>query len=167
VTAIGAAAPSSAVQAVRAVAAPLACGLALIVLLAIWTIAGGGGVSRIEIQVTQASVPMSGFARTTAPAGPAAMYLTITNLTGSADRLLSATSADAASVQVVSKPGMRAPAGLVIPAGQTVSLSPFGADLELIRPVRLQLGQQVRLSLRFARAGLVTVDATVTPPGTP
>ncbi len=164
--ATGAAAPGTAAQAVRAVAAPLACGLALIVLLAVWAIAGGGGISRIEIQVTQASVPMSGFVHPTAPSATA-MYLTITNLTGSADRLLSATSAAAASVQVISKPGVPAPDGLVIPADQTISLSPFGADLELIRPARLLPGQQVRLSLRFARAGLVTVDATVTPPGAP
>lgn len=53
-----------------------------------------------------------------------------------------------------------------MPAGRPVSLSPFGADLVLVRPASLTVGEAVPLTLTFRRAGRITVIAVVTSPGT-
>jgi copper(I)-binding protein len=57
--------------------------------------------------------------------------------------------------------------GKVVPAHGTVTLSPFGTDVVLIDPVPFESEGSVPLTLTFRHAGRVTVNATVTPPGTP
>lgn len=155
----------------RAGAAPLICSLVLVVGLAVWVIIGGGGsLTRIRISVTQAAVPMLSFTDHATAGRTAPVYLTLRNLSGNGDVLVSASSPDAARVELTSGRGGvsgRSVAGLPIPAGATVSLSPFGPDLVLVGPGPLVAGQQVQLVLRFRHAGVVTVEATVTPPGTP
>jgi copper(I)-binding protein len=169
-TAAGASIRGRAFELARAGAAPLACGVVLLVLLVTWVIGGGGGiVSKIGIQITRASGSLP--ARTArGAAGPtAATYLTIRNRTGSADGLMSASSPAAARVVITRGPGRAVPSAsvvLVIPARGTLSLSPLGADLVLIDPrSSLRSGEHVQLILQFWNAGPVTVTATVTPPG--
>ncbi len=171
-TAAGASGHGRAYELARAGAAPLASGVVLLVLLVTWVIGGGGGVvSKIGIQVTHASVSMPALSPRGA-AGPAfATYLTIRNLTGSADGLLSATSPAAARVLITRRLGRAAPTAsvvLVIPARRSLRLSPSGPDLVLVDPrPSLRSGQHVQLMLRFWNAGPVTVTATVTPAGSP
>jgi copper(I)-binding protein len=155
----------------RAAGAPVVCGIVVIVLLAAWVIAGGGGaISRVRVEVTRATVPMVSYTRNGAAGKNALVYLTIRNLSKTPDVLLSAASSAAAGV-VLTRHVTAQPAadtrGLVVPAGGTLTLSPFAADLVLIRPKSLVSGQDVVITLRFRNAGTVTVDAAVTPPGTP
>ena len=56
---------------------------------------------------------------------------------------------------------------LTIPAGGTVTLTPFGDDVVLTDPVRYENDATVPLTLTFRQAGRVTVTADVTAPGTP
>jgi len=57
--------------------------------------------------------------------------------------------------------------GLTIPAGSTVTLTPFGNDVLLTDPVRYEDDATVPLTLTFRRAGRITVTADVSAPGTP
>jgi len=163
---------SRAAELARGAAAPLVCGVVLVALLASWVAGGGGGaISRVRIRVTSATVPMVSYTAREAAGRAATVYLTMRNLSRTADVLESASSPDAAKV-VVTRSGTQqhpisAPGGIAVPAGGSVSLSPFGPDLVLVRPHDLMSGQQVLLRLRFRHAGLVKVSATVTPPGTP
>jgi Copper chaperone PCu(A)C len=56
---------------------------------------------------------------------------------------------------------------LAIAARSTTSLSPLGPDIVLIDPAALQVGATVPVTLTFRHAGRITVEFTVTPPGTP
>jgi copper(I)-binding protein len=153
---------------VRAGAAPVACGLVLVAVLGSWVAAGGGGtIARVRVQVTLAAIPMPSFTEAGAPALTSATYLTIRNLSASPDVLLSASSPAAVRVVLVRGPGAAARGGLSLPAAGTLTLSPFGPDLVLTGPRQLEAGEQVPLILRFRHAGTVTVEASVTPPGTP
>jgi copper(I)-binding protein len=152
----------------RTAAAPLVCGLVLLAFLGSWVVAGGGGaITRIRIQVTLAAIPMPGFTAAGAGGRSAPTYLTIRNLSVSPDVLVAASSPAAVRVVLVRRPGEVAGDGLRIPGGGALTLSPFGADLVLTGPRQLEAGQLVPLTLRFLHAGSVTVDASVTPPGTP
>jgi copper(I)-binding protein len=155
----------------RSALGPVACGVVLIALLATWVLSGGGGtISRVRIEVTGAAVPAASYTAHGAAGRNALAYLSIRNLTGTPDELLGVTSPDAARVVLTLRPSAAGtpPAAVVaVPAGRSVGLSPFGPGLVLIRPAPLTVGQQVILRLRFRRAGLVTVAAVVTPPGTP
>lgn len=155
----------------RAGAAPFACGLVLVAVLAGWVLTGGGGtVSRVRVSITRAAIPMPAFTAARGRGRDAAAYLTIRNLTGNVDVLVSASSPAAARVVLTRQAGGTpdpVPGGLTIPAGSSISFSPFGPDLVLVRPRLPAAGQTVLLRLRFREAGLVTVEATVTPPGTP
>jgi copper(I)-binding protein len=92
-------------------------------------------------------------------------FVTIRNRGREAERLLSATSAGAAAVELrepdPSVPGgARALAeGFVIPAGDVVALEPGGRHL-LLRDLQvpLALGDEIRVTLRFERAGAVVVS---------
>ncbi len=167
----GAGVRGHAAELARAAAAPLICGIVIILLLATWVIGGGGGaISRVRVEVTRASVPMISYTRNGAAGKNASVYLTIRNLSKTPDVLLSAASTAAAGVVVtrhVTAQPAAATRGIAIPAGGTLTLSPFAADLVLIRPRSLVSGQDVVITLRFRHAGTVTIDATVTPPGTP
>ena len=154
---------------VRPVAAPIACAAVLTGLLSTWVATGGGGtLRRMPLKFELAAVSAPG----TQGAGTAAgTYLVIKNL-GGPDELLSAR-APASRRIVLTRRGTQ-PLGadgmlqaLPIPARSTTSLSPLGADLVLIGPGSLQVGQAVPVTLTFRHAGRITVQFTVTPPGTP
>jgi copper(I)-binding protein len=56
---------------------------------------------------------------------------------------------------------------LAIPAHGTLTLSPFGDDVVLQDPAPFETSSSVPLILTFRHAGTVTIEATVTAPGTP
>lgn len=147
----------------RSAAGPLICAVILIGLLSAWVATGGAGtVSRVRIQVTLAAVPMRGFtAAIAARAKTAGTYVTIENLTGTPDELISVSSPDARQVVLTSS------TGLVVPAHGTLVLSPLGHDAVLVDPVPFESRGSVPLTLVFRNAGQITVNATVTAPGTP
>jgi copper(I)-binding protein len=153
---------------VRAGLAPVICAAALIGLLSGWVASGGAGtVSRVTIRIGQAAVTLP----SSAAPGQAATYLTITNL-GGPDTLVSVRSSTANRVTFVRHAGSAAGPGIVlprmaIPGHRTLSLNPFGLDIVLQDPRSLSVGGSVLLVLTFRHAGRVTVDATITPPGTP
>lgn len=111
--------------------------------------------------------------RATPPAAPSAgCYVTLTTL--AADRLVAVETpaARTAEIHTMSMDGgvmrMRKLAqGLELPAGKPVALKPGGEHLMLIGPkAQLAAGQQVRLTLRFAKAAPLTLTApvrTITP----
>lgn len=154
---------------VRSVAAPIACAAVLTGLLSAWVATGGGGtLRRMPLKFELAAISAPG----TQGAGTAAStYLVIKNL-GGPDELLSA-QAPASGQIVLARRGTQPPGvggtlpALAIPAGSTTSLSPLGADLVLISPRALQVGETVPVTLTFRRAGRITVQFAVTPPGTP
>jgi len=158
---------------IRAVAGPVICAALVTGLLAGWVAAGGAGtLTRVRLQVTQAAVPMRAFTpRAAAEIGTATTFLTIRNLTGTADELVAARSPVAARVLLTRRAGPDAPrtaAGdLVIPAHGTLTLSPFGDDLVLQHPAGYETSSAVPMTLTFRHAGTVTLDAAVTAPGTP
>ena len=160
-------APGSLAGLIRAAIAPVICSAVLLAMLSAWVITGGDGtLTRVAVQITSASVAMPA-----SSGAPAPTYLTVVNLSG-ADRLVSVTTPDARSVELVQRDGNPAGPGRLltsVPIGAhaTVNFSPFGTDIALIDAARLAVGASVPLTLRFASAGRVTVDATVTPPGTP
>lgn len=96
-------------------------------------------------------------------------FLTVANSGKQADRLIAATSPAAAKVEIhtMSMDGgvmrMRpVPGGLAVPAGGTLALKPGGYHLMLIGLKQpLALGKLVPLTLRFERAGTVTVQLKV------
>jgi copper(I)-binding protein len=135
------------------------CAVAVIGLLSAWVgIGGAGTISRIQLEVTFAALPVSA-----GPGGTTAPYLTIRNFSGRAYEVTAASSPDARRVTM----RRRGPGGLVIPAHATVTFSPLGNDIELAGTRRLRAGQLVPLTLVFGQAGRVTVESTVTPAGTP
>jgi len=157
----------------RAVAGPVICALAVIGLLAAWVGTGAGGtLTRVRLQVTEAAVPMRAFTQQAADAVPtAATFLTIRNLSGTPDDLIAASSPFARRVVLTGRTGpARQPAqvaALVIPAHGTLTLTPVGDDLVLQQPSPYESRATVPLTLTFRYAGTVTIDATVTGPGTP
>jgi copper(I)-binding protein len=92
-------------------------------------------------------------------------FVTIRNRGHEAERLLGATSAGAAAVELrepdaSAAGGARAVTeGFVIPAGDVVALEPGGRHL-LLRDLQvpLALGDEIRVTLRFERAGAVVVS---------
>jgi copper(I)-binding protein len=145
----------------RAAAAPAACAAALIGLLSAWVSAGGAGtVAKVRIEVSLAAIPMTSFTSRAAGPSSAHAYLTIRNLAGAADELTGGASPAARRVTLTTGP-------VTIPAHGVVTLSPFGADVTLAGVRHLLAGQHVPLTLFFRHGGRVTVEATVTAPGTP
>jgi copper(I)-binding protein len=156
----------------RAVAGPLIAALVVTGLLAAWVTAGAAGtLTRVRLQVSLAAVPMRAFTAQAAAADRhAATFLTIRNLTGTADQLIAARSPLARQVVLIT--GGLAGAGtavpsLTIPAHGTLDLSPFGSDLVLQDPQPFETLAAVPLILTFRHAGTVTIQASVTAPGTP
>ena len=153
----------------RAVAGPVICAVVVTGLLAAWAGTGGGGtLTRVRLQVTLAAVPMRAFTpQSAASVHAASTFLTITNLSGTPEELVAASSALARSV-VLRHRGSPAQAGpLVIPAHGTLTLTPFGDDLVLQQPSPYETRSAVPLTLTFRHSGTVTIDAPVTAPGTP
>ena len=157
----------------RAAAGPVICAAVVTGLLAAWAGSGGAGsLTRVRLQVTQAAVPMRAFTpRAAAAVGTATTFLTIKNLSGTPDELIAARSPIAGRVALTGRSGPGAPrtvvADLVVPAHGTLTLSPFGDDLILQDPVPFETRTAVPLTLTFRHSGTVTIDAPVTPPGTP
>jgi copper(I)-binding protein len=157
----------------RAAAGPVICAVVLTGLLAAWVAAGGAGtLTRVRLQVSLAAVPMRAFTPQAAAAvGTATTFLTISNLSGTPDELVAARSPIAARVDLTERAGPSAPrtvvGDLVIPAHGTLTLTPLGDDLVLEHPAAYESGATVPLTLIFRHAGTVTIDATVTAPGTP
>ncbi len=97
-------------------------------------------------------------------------YLKLTSQ-GGADRLVSATTPLAASVELhrMSMDGdvmrMRRVDAIEVPAGQTVELKPGGLHLMLMGLKQpLQLGEKIPLTLQFEKAGAVNVELKIEHP---
>ncbi len=157
----------------RAAAAPVIAAVLVTGLLSAWVITGGAGtITRIRIQIGLAAVPMRAYAASRASAiHVAPTYLTIRNLSGEPDELLSARTPLASRVVLTGPPGSRGRrpvvAGLAIPAHGSITLSPLGADVILLDPRQYETDMTVPLTLTFRHAGQIHVDASVTAPGSP
>ncbi len=157
----------------RAAFGPVICAVVLIGLLSAWVTTGGAGtLSRVKLQVTLAAVPMRAFTPQAAAAvGPATTFLTIRNLSGTPDELIAVRSPIAARVVLTERTSLAGPRAVVsdlaIPAHGTLTLSPFGDDVVLQDPAPFETSSTVPLTLTFRNAGTVTIQATVTAPGTP
>ena len=111
-------------------------------------------------------------ARPTAPAQSiGGGYLKLVNTGSTADRLLSASTPIAQSVQLhtMKMEGdvmrMREVGSIDVPAGQTVELQPGGLHLMLMGlKAPLVAGQRFPLKLMFEKAGEVTVEVSVDKP---
>ena len=111
------------------------------------------------------------WARTTLPSQPAGgAFLKVTNQGAQADRLIGASSpvAERVELHTMKMEGdvmrMREVPAIELPAGQTVTLAPGGLHLMLIGlKGPLKVGESVPATLRFERAGTVTVDLKIEP----
>ena len=110
------------------------------------------------------------WSRATPPGAPAAaVYVSITNMSGKADRLVSATCARAATIEIheTRMDGgvmrMRPVAGgIVIAPGETVTFAPGGLHLMLTGLTGpLRKGEMLSLVLRFETAGEIGIDLPV------
>ena len=117
-----------------------------------------------------ASISISdAWARPGATGGQSAAYLTITNTTGTADALLSATSPGAAPVELHETStdgsgmmGMHPVSRLDVPAGGSVQLKPGSYHLMLMGLTGdLVAGKTIPLELVFEHAGKIVVMAAV------
>ncbi len=157
----------------RASFGPLICAIVLTGLLSGWVASGGEGtLSRVRLQVTLAAVPMRAFTPGAAAAvATATTFLVIRNFSGTPDELIAARSPVARQVVLTVRSGLDAPrvavGGLAVPAHGTLTLSPFGDDLVLSHPASFETSGSLPLILTFRHGGTVTVEATVTAPGTP
>lgn len=112
------------------------------------------------------------YARATAPGQPTGgAYVRLVNA-GAADRLLSASADVSRSVELHEMKmendvmRMRQVDGIAIPAGQTVELKPGGLHIMMMGlKAPLAAGASFPLTLRFEKAGEVTVQAVIEPPG--
>ncbi len=166
-------APRRLAELARAAAAPLISAAAITALLSAWVIAGGAGsITRIQVQVGLAAVPMRAYtARQASAIHLAPTYLTSRNLSGEPDELLSVSTPLASRVVLTGPPGPGGArptvTGLAIPAHGSITLTPLSADVVLQDPAAYETDMTVPLTLTFRHAGRVQVDATVTAPGSP
>ncbi len=124
---------------------------------------GAGSSSAVAPSVSGA------WARAAAAGGQSAAYFTLSNPTGSADALISATSpvAGMATVHETSVDGAGTaamkPVGRVeLPAGDTVEFKPGSYHVMLMGLTKdLAAGQTIELDLVFEHAGTVVVKAEV------
>jgi copper(I)-binding protein len=126
----------------------------------------------VQIQVTQATVPMRAFTPQAADAiGTAQVYLVIRNLAGVPDELIAVRTPIADHV-IFTRGGtlgghQTQVADLTVPAAGTLSLSPITGGLLIEHPVPFENKRTVPLTLVFRHAGQLTVNAMVTAPFTP
>jgi copper(I)-binding protein len=157
----------------RAAAGPVICAVVLIALLSAWVAARGAGtLTPVRLRVTLAAVPQRAFTVKAADAaGAAYTYLAIRNLTSTPDELLAVRTPVASRVLLTERTGLAgkriAVDGLAIPGNSTLTLSPLTADVVLENPAPFEATGDVPLTLVFRNAGTVTIEAPVTPPGTP
>ncbi len=158
---------------IRAAAGPSICAVILVALLSAWVSTGGGGtITRIRLQISLAAVPMRAYTRqAAAKISTATTFLTIRNLSGTADALVAVRSPIARQAVLTERagPGGRTitVSSLEIPPHGMLSLTPFGDDIVLRGPSRFENLQTVPLTLTFRHAGTVTIQAPVTAPGAP
>lgn len=157
----------------RAAAGPVISALVLTGLLSAWVITGGAGtITPVRLQISQAAVPMRAFTvQAAAKVGTANTFITIHNLSGTADELIAVRSPLARRVVLTERSGPSAPrtviTSLVVPPHGTLTLSPFGDDVVLQSPSPFESLRTVPLILTFRHAGTVTIQASVTAPGAP
>jgi periplasmic copper chaperone A len=164
----GPAPASAAAELLRGALAPVICAAVLLGLLSVWVATGGAGtIKHVSIDITSASISLPA-----SPGGPAVGYLSVVN-NGAADRLVSVSTPDARGVLFVERDGRiagpgRTLRGIPIPAHATLNLNPFATDIVLLGPSSsMTPGHTVPLTLTFSAAGKITVEADITPPGTP
>jgi copper(I)-binding protein len=119
-------------------------------------------VAPIQLGTAYVEVPAQG--------GITDAYLVIQN-NGAADRLISASTSVGGRVifQTPRRPGstaMRAVPDIAIPRRSTVRLVPDGSYLLITGAGPMHAGTQIRLTLVFAKAGAMSVEAEVTNPAT-
>ncbi len=157
----------------RAAAGPVICAVVLIALLSAWVASRGAGtLTPVRLKITLAAVPQRAFTVKAADAaGAAYTYLSIRNLTSTPDELLAVRTPVASRVLLTERTGLAgkqvAVHGLAIPGNGTLTLSPLTADVVLENPSPYEATRDVPLTLVFRNAGTVTIEAPVTPPGTP
>lgn len=157
----------------RAAAGPLIGAVILIALLSVWVSTGGAGtITPVRLKISLAAVPMRAFTRQAASRiDTATTFLTITNLSGTADELVFARSPIARGAILTERTGLTGRSitvsGLEIPPHGTLNLTPFGDDIVLRDPSPFENLQTVPLTLTFRHAGTVTIQAPVTAPGAP
>jgi copper(I)-binding protein len=158
---------------VRVAAGPLICAAVLITLLSAWVGTGGAGtLTPIRLQISLAAVPMRAFTKLAASRiDTATTFLTIRNLSGTADEIVAARSPIASGAVLTERVGTAARRitvrTLEIPAHGTLNLTPFGDDIVLRDPSAFEDLQTVPLILTFRHAGTVTIEAAVTAPDAP
>ena len=153
--------------AIRTVGPPVSAAVLLICMLTFWVTSGGfGTIAQVKITVVGATIPMP------ATPGITAAYLTIKNSGDTDDELVSVRTSSAGQSMLAQNTttggsgGMHEVQGIAVPAHGSVTLNPFGADVMLTDTHPLHVGETVTLILTFQKIGDVTVQATVTPPGT-
>jgi copper(I)-binding protein len=152
---------------VGAAAVPVACAVALVAVLSAWVASGGGGtLTRVQIQVTLAAVPVRGFtAQSAADVHAAHTYLIIRNLAATPDELTAVRSPVSSHVVLTRRVSLNGPpavvGGLQVPAKGTLSLTPLTDDVVLDNPAPFEQSRQVPLTLVFRNAGQVTIEARV------
>jgi copper(I)-binding protein len=157
----------------RAAAGPLICALVLTGVLSGWVAAGGAGtLTRVQLRITMAAVPMRAFTpQAAAAADSAPIFLAIRNLGGSPDQLVAVRTPIARRAVLTQRDRLTgkpvAVGALTVPAGGVLALTPLGSDVVLEQPTAFESSREVRLTLVFRHAGPVTIEAPVTAPGTP
>lgn len=157
----------------RAAAGPIICAVVLIALLSAWVASRGAGtLTPVRLKITLAAVPQRAFTVKAADAaGAADTYLSIRNLTSTQDELVAVRTPITSRVLLTERTGPAskrvAVHALAIPGNGTLTLSPLTADVVLENPSPFEASSDVPLTLVFRNAGTVTIDAPVTPPGTP
>jgi copper(I)-binding protein len=97
----------------------------------------------------------------------AAVYLTVRNTGSTPDRLVSVTCSRASSSMLMTEQSngstgtMASLASLTVPAHGSAALVPGHDHVMLLRPSALEVGEDVKMTLRFAVAGTVTVEVPV------
>jgi len=157
----------------RAAAGPVICAVLLTALLSAWVASRGAGtLTPVRLRITLAAVPQRAFTVKAADAaGSAYTYLSIRNLGSTPDELVAVRTPIASRVLLTERTGLTGKQvtvhGLAIPGNGMLTLSPLTADVVLENPSPFEATRDVPLTLVFRNAGTVTIEAPVTPPGTP
>ncbi len=128
-------------------------------------LAGVAGCSRSAPPASAIKL-MNAYVMQPGGSGSVAAYLVIQNL-GSADELLSARSSAGGTVELLTpiSPGstaIRTANSVAVPAHATMRMNPAGLRLLITSSGPLSTGKDISLTLIFAHAGAITVEAQVT-----
>ncbi|MFG2601151.1 copper chaperone PCu(A)C [Streptomyces sp. NPDC048462] len=144
----------------------LACGLALAGLGA-WTANGHAG-SPPRVAVSKAYVYLP-----TVPTPETAAFFTLTNVGGSADRLVHIASTDTVAPPRLSEHHMTSSGGayrqpvssVVVPAGEGLTMTPHGIGVTVHPKGTWRSGEKISFTLRFEHGEPLRVRAVVVRPG--